>query len=356
MDKLLRDYVDKGLTKEDLYRAATAGMLESLNAGERSWNTLLSPQELQELQIDFSGKVSGIGVELKFDETTGHAQVLGVIPNSPSEKAGLRRDDQILSVNGQRFKGRQFRDIVAALRGKTGETAALKVLRDDGILSINVKREVIPWTPVQLSKIDGSTLLLTIGYFSAETPKFVEEKMPIINGSEVKNLVIDLRGNSGGSFEKAVQTAELFIPAGKTIVSTKDREGKVKTYTSQKGLMRPQLKVVLLTNGETSSGAELVTGALKENLGAKTVGEPTLGKWNAQMLETLPNGFAIKYTTQTFQTPSGRSYENTGIKPDVEVALVKEVGPRVSRAKVDASKRMEWDTQLKAAVELLGVQ
>ena len=353
MNKLMQEYVDKGISKEDLYRAATAGMLEALNSGEHSWNTLLTPRELKEIQGDLSGKVSGIGVDIKFDKTTGYTQILSIIPDSPSAKAGLKRDDQILSVDGNRYKGKEFHDVVAAIRGKIGETVALKVLRDDKIISINVKREVIAWTPVELFKIDSSTQLLTIGYFTDKTPSLVEEKMSVINGSGVRNLIIDLRNNSGGSFDRAVQTAELFIPKGETIVSTKDREGKIQKFTSQKGLLRKDISVILLTNNNTSSGAELFTGALKDELGAKTVGEVTLGKWNAQMLEVLPNGFAIKYTIKGFQTPKGNSYQNVGLKPDVAVVMPKDAEPGYTRGKFDVSQRLEQDPQLKAATELV---
>jgi carboxyl-terminal processing protease len=356
MDKILQEFVDKNVNKDDLYRAATAGMLEALNPGDRSWNTMLTPQELKEIQADLSGQVSGIGVELKFDEATGSASILSLIPNSPAVKAGLKRDDQILSIDGLRNKGKSFREIVAAIRGKTGAPLTLKILRDEKILSLNIKRDVVAWTPVDLSKIDDSTELLTIGYFTGGTPKLVEEKFGAINAKAVKNLVIDLRNNSGGSFEKAVQTAELFVPQGKTIVSTKNREGKIQTFTSQKGLLRKDINVILLTNNRTSSGAELFAGALKEQLGAKTVGEKTFGKWNAQMIETLPNGFAIKFTTQDFQTPNGHSYQIVGLKPDVEVLLPKDVDAKELQAKYDMRKRLDVDTQLKAATELAKAQ
>jgi carboxyl-terminal processing protease len=353
MNKILQEYVDKRISKEDLYRAATAGMLEALNNDEHSWNSLLTPREVKEIQSDLSGQVTGIGIEMKFDDTTGYALILNVIPNAPSSKAGLKRDDQILSVDGKRYKGKQFRDMVGAIRGKIGESISLKVLRDDRILSLNVKREVIPWSPVELSKIDSSTQLLTIGFFTGETPALVEEKMGEINSNGLKSLIIDLRDNSGGSFDKAVQTAELFVPKDKTIVSTKDREGKTQTFTSKKGLLRKDIKVIVLTNGATSSGAELFVGALKDELNAKIVGEGTFGKWNAQMIENLPNGFAIKYTVKGFQTPQGHSFQSVGLKPDVEVSLPKGVEPSELRAKYAIPKRLELDQQLKAATELV---
>lgn len=353
LEKLANEYVDKGITRQELYRAATAGMLESLNSGEHSWNTLLSPADLKALQGDLSGEVSGIGISLKFEEAMGNGRVLGAIPKSPAKKAGLKRDDLILSVNGQRFKGKPFREMVAALRGKTGQSVDLKVLRDDRIINVTVKREVIAWTPIELTKVDGATQLLTIGYFTKDTPTRVEEKIIQFNSSGAKNLIIDLRDNSGGGFEQAVKTAELFIPKDQTIVTTKDREGKTQSLTSSKGLLKKDTKIVILTNKETSSGAELFTGALQDQSEAKVVGETTLGKWNAQMVDTLPNGFAIKYTVKSFQTPKGHSYQGVGLKPDVEVALPQGSETRELWADVDLTKRLESDTQLRAARQLI---
>lgn len=97
----------------------------------------------------------------------------------------------------------------------------------------------------------------------------------------------------------------------------------------------------------------LFTGALREGLHAKVVGETTLGKWNAQMIEMLPNGFAIKFTTEAFQTPAGHSYQNVGMKPDVEVALAKDLEPRELEKKYDVAKRLELDPQLRAAAEIV---
>ncbi|PIT99473.1 MAG: hypothetical protein COT74_10765 [Bdellovibrionales bacterium CG10_big_fil_rev_8_21_14_0_10_45_34] len=353
MEKLLQEYMDQGISKEELYRGATAGMLATLNAGDNSWNTLLTPRDVKEIQSDLSGQVSGIGVALKFDETTGHAQIINVIPNSPSEKSGLKQDDQILSVDGKRYKGKQFRDIVGAIRGKVGESISLKVLREDKVISMRVKRQAIPWTPVELSKIDRSTQLLTIGYFTNETPRLVERNMAAINSDETKNLIIDLRDNSGGDFEKAVQTAELFVPKGKVIVGTKGRQGKVQTISSKRGLLKPGVNIVLLTDYGTSSGAELFAGALREGLSAKIVGQGTFGKWNVQTIQTLSNGFAIKYSVMSFQTPDGKTYQDTGLKPDVEVAMPAGTEAKQLQSKYDIPKRLELDPQLKAATELV---
>ncbi len=352
MEKLLKEYVDKSLTRDDLYRAASEGMLRSLNSGDAEWNKLLSPNELENLQINLSGKVSGIGVAIKFLENSGNGLVLSTIPNSPAERAGLKADDVLLTVDGRRFKGKEFRDMVAELRGKVGDSVNLKVLRDDRVLNVTVKREVIAWTPVQMINIDSKSALLSIGVFTGETPKLVAENLKKINLGGIKNLVIDVRGNVGGPFEPAVKTAELFIAKDRPVVTTTDRDGKIAKLVSAGAVLDSDVKIVVLTNRDTSSGAEFFTAALRDERNARIVGERTLGKWNAQMIETLPNGYAIKYTVKSFQSPKGNSYQDVGIRPDVEVSLPANVKFEELRHDGPVAKRLESDPQLKASSEL----
>ncbi|MBI2521854.1 MAG: S41 family peptidase [Bdellovibrio sp.] len=353
MEKLLERYIDKNLTKAELYRAATAGMLASLNSSKGDWNKLLSPQQVKELETDLTGKVTGIGIEMKFDEHLGYGQVLSLIPKSPAEKAGLKMDDQILSVEGKKFKGKQFRDLVCAIRGEVGKSVELKILREDKILIIKIKREIIPWTPVELQKVDNTTALLTIGYFTEETPKLVEKEIAEINRKNISKLIIDLRDNSGGGFDQAVRTAELFLPKEAIIVETRDRSGKTEKYKSSSGLLGKDIKIALVTNKGTSSGAELFAAALRENWNVKVVGETTFGKWNAQTIDRLPNKFAIKYTVKEFLSPQGNSFQGIGMKPDLEIDLPQEKGVREMRLKFDMAERLNVDAQLKAAVELI---
>lgn len=353
MQKIMDSYIDKNVSKEDLYKAATAGMLKSLNQKEETWNELLSPEDVKEMEIDLAGRVTGIGAEMEFKEQTGYATILKVIPNSPAEKAGIKKDDQILSVQGQKFKGKAFKDLVYSIRGNVGEKVSLKILREDRILSLEVKRAVIPWTPVELQKIDDSTRLLSIGYFTDESPKLVEAQLKEVSRQKVKRLIVDLRGNSGGGFVQAVKVAELFLPKGKVIASTKNRDGKIETFRSNGGALTDKIQLIVLTNKETFSGAELLAASLKENLDARVVGETTFGKWNAQAVELLPNKYAIKFTVKEFRSPLGNSFQNSGMKPDIEVSLPKDVDSRELSLKHDMPKRLVIDSQLKAAIELM---
>ncbi|OFZ13619.1 MAG: hypothetical protein A2X86_20790 [Bdellovibrionales bacterium GWA2_49_15] len=226
-------------------------------------------------------------------------------------------------------------------------------MREEKIFTVKVKREIIPWTPVELQKLDATTALLTIGYFTEETPKLVEKEINEINRQNFSKLIIDLRDNSGGGFDQAVKTAELFVPKDSTIVETRDRSGKTEKYKSSNGLLNKDILIALITNKGTSSGAELFAAALRENGNVKVVGETTFGKWNAQTIDRLPNKFAVKYTVKEFLSPKGHSFQAVGMKPDLEITLPKEKGVREMRAKYTLMDRLEVDGQLKAALELM---
>lgn len=352
METLLSKYIDKNLTKEELYMAATQGMLNSLNKDNKEWNKLLSPNEYKNLQIDLSGKVTGIGAEMKFDEQTGYATILRTITNSAAEKAGIKVDDQILSVNGEKFKGRTFPELVAAIRGEVGKTVELKVLREDKIVNFNINREVVPWSTISLEKLDRDTGFLTIGFFNEDTPAKVQDKISEINKANYKNLIVDLRDNSGGAFDPALKTTELFLSKGAVMLKTLDRSGKTEEYKSTKGMLNNSIKIFVLVDKNTSSSAEFFTSALKENRQAKIIGEKTFGKWTAQMVETLPNQYAIKYTVKQFLTPEGKSFQDIGLKPDIEVPLTSKSTVREIKLKYSIGKRAEFDSQLKVAIEL----
>ncbi|HWU44323.1 MAG TPA: S41 family peptidase, partial [Bdellovibrio sp.] len=179
-----------------------------------------------------------------------------------------------------------------------------------------------------------------------------EKQIENVNKKEIKNLIVDIRGNSGGGFDQAVKTSELFVPKGAVIVKTKDRSGKVEAVKSSRGLLNSDVKIFVLTDKETFSGAEFFAAALRESRGAKIVGERTFGKWSVQRLETLPNHFAYKFTVKEFQSPSGNSFQGKGLKPDVEVSTPAGTVAKELRLKHDIQSRLEVDPQLNAAIEL----
>jgi carboxyl-terminal processing protease len=350
-ETLLKNYYSAGLTEEDLYRAAVQGMLTDVDPKMHKWNKLLSPRELAELKNDLKGEIVGIGVRIKHEPATGHMDVLSVVPGSPADKAGMKPTDLVLSVNGKTYKGRPEREVVDEIRGKLGEVVTLSVLREDKILSFSIARANVAFADVQHQVWNG------VGYawvrmFSDRTAPALEAALKDFAAQNVTSIALDLRENHGGSFDAALKCAELMVPAGATIVTLERRDGKTESFASKGTPVLPSVPMVLLTDHETSSGAELITAALTEGRHARTVGSRTYGKWSLQEIEELGNGYAMKYTTALFHAPSGKTYQGVGLTPDVEVDEEREQVERAG-AIADMGARSAADVQLRTALALL---
>ncbi len=352
---LLKKYYRGNLTEDDLYRAAVQGMLENVDPGMRSWNKLLPPEEIAELHRDLSGELVGVGVEIRFEQESGISDVLGLVPGSPAEKAGLLEGDKILDVNGKFYKGLTLRDVVADIRGKAGETVRLTVLRGDKLVTFDVRREHLTYESVIHAVLPGLVGYLGIRLFNEGTAAALRTALSDIERQRVKALVVDLRHNEGGLFDKAVESAGLFLKKDTPIVRVQHRSGPEEVLTAQGEPVLGEVPVCLLVNHSTSSGAELFTGALREGRKAQVIGQKTFGKWSAQTLEDLPNGYAMKYTTSLFRTPGGKSYEGVGLVPDVEVPMDDKEVERAQRLS-SVERRLAADPQLRTAVNIVLLQ
>lgn len=352
--KLLKEnFADKNITEEDLYRAATAGMLAALNNDKESWNTLLTPLDMKERAIEVSGQVVGIGATLEFDASSNNAKVRGVVPGSGADRAGLKPLDQILSVNGRRFK--ELRPMVAAIRGKEGESVKLKVLREDRLLTVDVTRSSVKIPLTISANIDAHTGYLNISGFTEESLPDLKKSMQLFAGkAPLQKLIIDLRSNHGGVFDQARDVTAFFLKKNDVIVMTQLRDGSKKTYKAEGSAWSPETKILILTDKETSSSAEFFAESLRENRHAVIVGTETAGKWTVEMLEELPNHYYIKYSVMSLLSPSGKNFNEKGISPDFAFGKAAQspdsfIGYEFTK---DISKRIEVDPTLKAAVEL----
>lgn len=352
-EMLLKQYFDSKITDEVLYRAATQGMLAALNTNDHPWNGLLSPTELQEMEGDLKGEVTGIGVQMKFDASTGITNIYGIIPGSAAEKAGVKAGDQIISVNGRLYKGLQLRDIVYDIRGKVGDQVKLKLLRGDNVLTKSIVRAKVAWLPVEWSMISKNIGVLAIRSFSETTSELIRNALAALKKENLKGLVIDLRGNAGGLFKQAIESASLFVPKDSIVVNVVARDRAVEAIKATGTPLIERVPIVIITNHNTASGAELFAASLIEDLGAKLVGERTLGKWNAQELEKLSNNFAVKFTVKQFQSPKGHSFLNTGLQPDVEVSSNDDEASSQNLSLKTSSEKLGADMKLRAAVNLI---
>ncbi len=351
-DDLLKEYYAAGFTEDDLYRAATQGMLERLDPKMKKWNKLLPPDELATLRSDLKGEFVGIGSQIRFDESTGYADVLAVMPGTPSAKVGILAGDKIVSINGQLYRGKKLRDVMADLRGKVGETVAVSILRADKLLPFSIRREMVSYDSVM------PLVLADVGYlrvrsFSGKTVPMLRAALDDFATKNVRSLVVDLRDNQGGLFDEAVASADVLLPAGTPIVNIKRRDQKTETRSSKnEHVVLGQLPMAVLVDRETSSGAEFLTAALQEGRHAPVIGGRTLGKWSLQTVKDLSNGYSVKFTVGLFASPSGRSFDGMGMLPDVEVTMDE---GQLRRALVitDPEPRFAADPQLRTAVAML---
>jgi carboxyl-terminal processing protease len=351
-DTLLKNYYADGITEDDLYRAAAAGMLEKIEPKMKKWNRLLSAKEMAELRNDLHGEVVGIGVHIDFDSASGYADVLAALPGSPSEKAGVLPGDKIVTVNGKLYKGMSMKDVVGEIRGKAGEPVTLSILRADKLLPFTITRERVLYDQPSHALLADGLGYLHVPSFTEKTPGQVKEALEDLARKNAQALVVDLRQNPGGSFDSAVAVGEMLLPEGAGIVTLKKKGKEEEKHVAPKGkgILTNVPLSVLVSNG-TSSGAEFLTAALQEGRHARIIGQHTNGKWSVQSLDDLPNGFAFKYTVSLFKSPSGRSFEGTGLIPDLEVAMEER-----DLAKANAAKpgdRLAIDVQLRTAKELL---
>lgn len=350
-ETLLQNYYADGIREDDLYRAATAGMLQKVEPRMKKWNQLLSPRELAEMRNDLRGEVVGVGVVIEFEDRSGYADVLATIPGSPSEKAGLVTGDKIVTVNGKLYRGMSLKDVVADIRGKAGESVELTVLRGDKLIRVPIRRERVTYDQPSGMDLDGVGYL-RIPSFTDKTPAAVRATLETLAKASAKALVVDLRECPGGSFERAVETADLLFAPGTPLVTLK-RRGKAEETVVTKGTpVLGAVPVAVLVGHETASGCEILASALQEGRHALLVGQKTLGKWSVQSLDELPNGYAFKYTVSLFKTPSGRSFEGVGLAPDVEVAMDRSAVSRASGV-TKPEERLAKDVQLRTARGLL---
>jgi carboxyl-terminal processing protease len=351
-EALLHHYAGKELTDDQLYRAALQGMLEHADPARTAWNKLLSPAELEAMHADLRGEVVGIGAQIHFDEASGYTDVLGVFPGSPAEKAGLLGGDKILAVGGKLYKGKTLKDVLGDIRGKAGDPVTLAVLREDKVSSLTVTRGVVAYEVVETMELPDATGYLRVRSFNAKTRPAIDQAMDGLSARGVRRLVVDLRENPGGAFDEAVASAEAFLPSGVPIVRSDKPGGKEEIFTSKGSPKLASVPLAVLVDHETASGGEVLAAALEEGRAATIVGTRTFGKWSVQMIDDLPNGYAVKYTVGMLRSGAGRALDGVGLLPDVEVDME---APAIAAALAvtDPGRRPLVDTQLRTAVALL---
>ncbi|MDU6358572.1 MAG: S41 family peptidase [Clostridiales bacterium] len=341
LDKYYVGELDKTAMEEGIYK----GLVSSVGD---PYTTYYTKEEFDSIMEKTSGVYAGIGVQMMVDQTDNTILVTDVFEGSPAEKAGMLSKDKIVGAEGQPLTGDDFNEAPKIIKGKPGTKVTVTVFRPstNETLDLEMKRENVIYPSVSHKMLEGDINYIKISSFEELTYDQFKEALDEGTKANAEGLIIDLRDNTGGLLDVTVQIVDELIPEG-VIVSTKDKNGKVKEMTSDDQYV--DIPIVVLVNERSASASEVLSGALKDHNRAILVGNRTFGKGIVQTIMPLTDGSAIKVTTSQYFTPSGVCIQGEGIEPDYKVDLVPEL---MIKAKLEYNE----DLQLQKAVEVLREQ
>jgi carboxyl-terminal processing protease len=324
LQKVNENYVDgSAATYDKLTASALHGMVESLDPHSE----FLEAKDYAALEDELSGDFCGIGVQVELRKD--RVVVVAPIAGTPGERAGIRRGDEIVGVDGHGLdKNAPMDSVVDRLRGKPHTTVAVDLHRPSTgkRLHLVLQREMIAIQSVRNSRVlEGHVGYIQIVEFSEHTGEEFDKALDGLLDQGIDSLILDLRGNPGGLLDAAVEVAEPFFKKGEIIVYTQGRKPEDREdYRAEAGGDPVSLPMAVLINAGSASAAEVVTGALKDTGRAVIVGERSFGKGSVQSIFQLSHGEGLRLTTALYYTPSGVSIHGKGITPQVTVVMTPE--------------------------------
>lgn len=316
------EYVEE-VNRDSIVEEALEGMLSSLDAH----SAYLDPDQMRRVQESFDGSFEGIGISYEFiDGPDGQdtLSVLSVVPEGPSDEAGLRSGDRIVEVDGSSAVGLTASEVETTFKGPSGTEVGVTVQRP-GVpetKEFNITRDEIPLETVDAAFfLDDQTGYVRLNRFASTTQQEFSDELTRLKSDGMERLVLDLRGNAGGFMRMAVQVADEFLGAGQLIVSSESRHSRYEQsdYATSGGLFQ-EGPMIVLVDEHSASASEIVAGALQDHDRALIVGERTFGKGLVQRQFDFDGGSALRMTISRFLTPSGRPIEPSGGETHEQVA------------------------------------
>lgn len=364
MQLVSENYVDGTQASYDqLRKSALRGLVQSLDPHSE----FMEAKDFSELEEDMNAEFGGVGIQVEM--RNDRVVVIAPIANTPSDRAGILRGDEIVSVDGQGMDKVPMNDVISRLRGKPKTRVSVKFFRPStkGEFEVSLVREVIKIESVRDVRILGDDVgYIQLTQFSERTGReFIDALNKLIDGG-MQALVLDLRNNPGGLLDAAVEVAEPFFKKGELIVYTQGRNPKDREdFKGETDELPLALPMAVLINAGSASAAEIVAGALRDTHKAVIVGERSFGKGSVQTIFNLKNGEGLRLTTARYYTPSGVTIHEKGIEPNVDVVMTPEEDRqlRIQRARSDVQDSGEFkerfgfepipDRQLDAALEVI---
>ena len=338
---LRRDVLAKSYGSSKEAYEAIRGMLGSL---DDPYTRFLDPREFKEMQIDTSGELSGVGIQLSLDKETKNLVVVSPIEGSPASRAGVQPKDVIVAIDGKSTKGMSTEDAVKLIRGQAGTTVTLTLKRKAQTLELPLTRERIELHAVD-HQINTSADGVKVGYirlkqFNATATKDMRQAVKDLEEKGAQGYVLDLRSNPGGLLMASVEIARQWLNEG-TIVSTKTRDGIQYVKRANGRALTTKPMVVLVKEGSASASV-ILSGALQDNNRAVLVGQKTFGKGLVQSVRGLSDGSGMTVTIAKYLTPSGRDIHKHGIDPDVTAKMTELEAQRLKLEDLGTKKDSQY--------------
>ena len=343
--RVKRDYVED-VDDSVLLENAIRGMVGDLDPHSQ----FLDADEYRDIRISTTGSYTGIGIEV--GEVDGTVRIITPMAGSPAARSGLRSGDEVVAIDGTEIVAERLHETISRMRGRAGSKVSITVLRDEELITHEIRREVIRVASVHRELLDSSFGYVRVSQFSETTARELSRAIDELqdqNEGMLQGLVLDLRNNPGGVLDGAVDVSDLFLDVG-VIVSAQGRTADSRFRRSaHRGDVLDGAELVVLVNEGSASASEIVAGALQDHGRATIVGTPTFGKGLVQTVIPISQGRAIKLTTSRYYTPSGDSIHETGITPDVFV----EDTPGFPEMSLAGVVDIRQDTQLVEALDRL---
>ena len=311
----------RSVQQGNLIDSSLSGMVRGLRRRYHDrFSDYFSPKTLAHFDEEIEGRFSGVGLSVT-DSKQG-LRVVKVFKGSPAEEAGIEVGETIVEVEGRSIAGLGSAAATERIKGPEGTAVTLGVREAKGGKTRQLKvvraQIALPVVASSLKQVDGKKLgYARLAAFSEGADVALRRAVRKLQGEGAEGLVLDLRGNGGGLLDEAVLNASIFLPKGEVVVTTNSRTQGHAVYKT-KGDNLPPMPIVVLIDRNTASAAEILTAALADDAGAKTVGTRSYGKGVFQQEIGLSNGGALKLTVGEYFTPNGENLAGKGIHPDVK--------------------------------------
>lgn len=336
---LLEDMYIGDLDDEKMLQMAVKGYVAGVGDEYTEYYT---PEEMSQEYDSAMGNFVGIGIYMIVNYEEGTITVVEPMEGSPAAEAGLKENDQIVSVDGEEITPENVSEMSDKIKGEENTSVKLGIKRNDETFEVNIERKRIEVSHIESEMLDGDIAYIKVLDFDGGTAKEFKSTYEKLKGEGSKSLIIDIRGNGGGVVDESIDMLEMICDKGSELLIERNKAGEEEIIKSEEDPII-DIPIAVLVNGSSASASEIFAGTLKDYEKATIIGTKTYGKGVIQTLISLSDGSGLKTTTEEYCTPNRNKINKVGIEPNITVELPEGI--------TELTK--ENDTQLQRAIEEL---